>query len=182
MPIPTESTKFITHAFFVALGTVFTLPGAGTASASAKPDAADPVWTAGSLGDIEEFTWKPESEGFEKMGGRPGDLVVVDRIELSRKSKATWKTSDITPLVHQLVFGTLPLTGGSNQANPLEGGLEVKGWLKFQAYTGASRRVTGDLWVGLKVTNADPWSGKNIVQAEFEANVIHSTLNTLKFE
>ena len=52
----------------------------------------------------------------------------------------------------------------------------------FQAYTGASRRVTGDLWVGLKVTNADPWSGKNIVQAEFEANVIHSTLNTLKFE
>jgi RNase H-fold protein (predicted Holliday junction resolvase) len=36
MPIPTETTKFITHAFFVVLGTAFTVPGAGTASASAK--------------------------------------------------------------------------------------------------------------------------------------------------
>lgn len=182
MPITTETTKFVTHAFFVALGTAFTSPAPGTVGASSKPDAADAVWAAGSLGDIEEFTLNPESELYEKMGGRPGGLVVVDVIELSRKLKPKWKTTDITPLVHQLLFGTLGLTGASNQGNPLEGELIAKGWLKFQAYTGANRRVTGDLWVALKVANADPWSGKNIVQAEFEASVIHSTLNTLKFE
>lgn len=182
MPIPTETTKFVTHAFFVALGTAFTLPAPGTASASAKPDAADAVWTAGSLGDIEEFTLTPESEELEKMGGRPGALVVVDVIELSRKLKLKWKTTDITPLVHQLIFGTLGLTGASNQGNPLEGELIAKGWLKFQAYSNTNRRVTGDLWVRLKVSNADPWSGKNIVQAEIEATTIHSTLGTLKFE
>lgn len=182
MPITTETTKFTSHAFFLPLGLAFTVPGAGNVSVSSKPDAADPVWEANSIGDIEEFTLTPENEEYEKMAGRPGTLVVVDVIELSKKLTLKWKTQDVKPLVHQLLFGTLGLTGGSNQANPLEGDLIVKGWLKFQAYAGSSRRVTGDLWCRLKVTSAEPWSGKNIVQVEIEAKSIHSTLNTLKFE
>ena len=42
--------------------------------------------------------------------------------------------------------------------------------------------ATGDLWCRLKVTAAEPWSGRNIAQVEIEAKTIHSTLNTLKFE
>ncbi len=182
MPIATETTKLFTHAFFVAMGTAFTVPGAGTASATAKPGAADASWVAGTLGDIEEFKNAPESETFDKMAGRPGTLVLVDRIVLSKKLNMSWKTQDITPLVHQLLFSTLGLTGASNQGNPLEGEPEVKGWLKIEAYAGANRRVTGDYWVSLKVKAADPWSAKNIVQVEFEAAVLHSTLNTITFE
>jgi hypothetical protein len=182
MPIATETTMFFTHAFFLPLGLAFTVPGAGNVSASAKPDAADPVWAANSLGDVEEFLITPESEEYEKMAGRPGTLVVVDVVELWKKLTLKWKTQDVTPLAHQLLFGTLGLTGSSNQANPLEGDLMVKGWLKFQAYAGPSRRVTGDLWCRLKVTSAEPWSGRNIAQVEIEAKSIHSTLNTLKFE
>lgn len=182
MPIPTETTPFVTHAFFVPQGTAFTLPEVGTASRDAKPEDTDPVWAAGNLGDIEEFTLTPESEEFEKMGGRPGGLVVVDVIELSRKLKLKWKTSDITPLVHRLLFGALSLTGTSSTGTPLEGELIAKGWLRFQAYAQANLRVTGELWVRIKAASADPWSGKNIVQVEIEATTIHSTLNTLEFE
>ncbi len=182
MPIRVESAALFTHAFFVLQGTAFTQPAPGSASAADKPGAADAAWAAGHLGDMEEFTITPESEVFEKKAGRPGTVVTTDVIELSRGLKLGWTSVDITPLVPQLMFGTLDLTGASSQGNPLEGPLNVKGWLKFQAYTGASRRITGDLWVSLKVTNPEPWSGKNVVRAKFEATTVHSALNTLAFD
>ena len=182
MPITTETAPFFTHAFFIPQGLAFTSPAPGTASATSKPDADEAGWATGTLGDIEEFKITPAAETFEKMAGRPGTLVRVDEIVLSQKLDLSWKTTDITPLVHQLVFGTLALTGASNQGNPLEGSLLVKGWLKFQAYNAANRKVTGDLWVSMRAKAVDPWSGKNIHQVEFEVMNLHSTLGTLKFE
>lgn len=182
MPIVAESTSFYTHAYFAALGSAFTQPASGSVGISAKPDAGDPIWAAGSLGDIEEFTLTPESEEFEKMGGRPGGLVVTDVVPLSKKLKLKWTVNDVSPLAHQLAFGTLPLTGASNGGNPLEGELLVKGWLRFQAYAGQNLRVTGELWVRLKASTIEPWSGKNVARVQMEATTIHSPLNTLKFD
>ena len=182
MAIATETTKLHTFAFFLPLGLAFTVPSAGAVGVAAKPDAADPVWAANSLGDIEEFTLTPKVETYEKKAWRAGGMVMADEIELSRELNLKWKTQDLTPLCHRLAFGTLDLTGASSQANPLEGELIAKGWLKIQAYAGPNRRVTGDLWVSLRASAVDPWSGKNIVQVEIEAKTLHSTLNTLKFE
>lgn len=182
MPISAESAPFFTHAYFVQAGVAYTSPTPGIAGLATKPDPADQIWFVGSLGDIEEFTLTPESEEFEKMGGRPGGLVVTDVIPLSKKLKLKWTVNDASPLAHQLAFGTLPLNGASNTGNPLEGDLLVKGWLRFQAYAGQNLRVTGELWVRLKASTIEPWSGKNVARVQMEATTIHSPLNTLKFE
>lgn len=182
MPISIESTPYFTHAHFAQLGTAFTQPAPGVIGIATKPDPGDAIWAAGSLGDMEEFTLMPESEEFEKMGGRPGGLVVTDVIPLSKKLKLKWTVTDASPLAHQLAFGTLPLTGASNAGNPLEGDLMVKGWLRFQAYAGQNLRVTGELWVRLKASTIEPWSGKNVARVQMEATTIHSPLNTLKFD
>lgn len=181
MSIATETISLFSHAFFVPAGTAFTVPGAGTASATSKPGAADASWQTGALGDVEEFTTTPEAETYEKMAGRPGTLVRVDEVELSRKLTIKLKTQDVTPLAHQLLDGTLALSGASAQANPLEGSLLVKGWLKVQQYAGATLKVTKDYWVSMRVTAVDPDSGKNIHQVEIEAKVLHSALNSIAY-
>lgn len=182
MSIPAESTSLFTHAYFAQLGSGFVQPAPGVVGISGKPDPSDPIWASGSLGDIEEFTLTPESEEFEKMGGRPGGLVVTDVIPLAKKLKLKWTVNDASPLAYQLAFGTLPLTGASIAGNPLEGDLLVKGWLRFQAYAGQNLRVTGELWVRLKASTIEPWSGKNVARVQMEATTIHSPLNTLKFD
>ena len=179
MPIATETLALFTHLFFVPAGTAFTVPGAGTASATSKPGAADASWS--SLGDVEEYTETPAAETYEKLAGRPGTVVLVDEIELSKRKSIKFKTQDRTPLSVQLAHGTLGLNSASNQGNPLEGSLLVKGWLKVQKYSGSTLKETADYWVSMRVSSADPDSGKNVQQIEVEAKVLHSTLNTVTF-
>lgn len=176
-------TGLTAHLMFVAQGTAYTVPSSSNCDRDAKPGAADASWLLGNFGtDCEEFKIAPESETYEVMGGQPGGLVVTDVVELSRKSKITWGSQQADPQLLRLLFGTLALTSASSQGNQLEGNLAVKGWLKFQAYDGGGTlRVVGDQWGVLKITDAEPWSGKNIVKAKFELTCIRSTLNTLAF-
>jgi hypothetical protein len=175
-------TNFYTHVMFVPEGTAFTVPGAGTASKTSKPGSGDTSWTTGNLGDCEEFKLAPESESYDIMGGTPGGLALKNRVELSKRLKVTFTATRRDPITAQATFGTLTLTAASTQGNPLEGKLNIKGWLKFQSYDGdGTLRETGDLWVTLKLTSVEPRSGRNPVKASYECEVEYSTLNTIAF-
>lgn len=180
--IPTIATSLFAHVMFIPEGTAYTVPGAGTTGRSAKPGAADPLWESGNFGDCEEFKLAPESEEYEVRGGTPGGLVVKDIVELGRMLKLSFTAQQLSPTVLRGVFATLNLSGSSTQANPLEGSVNKKGWLKFQAYdTDNALQVVGELWGRLKVSNVEPWSGANIVKASFDFTTIFSQYNSLAF-
>jgi hypothetical protein len=170
------------HVMFVPSGTAFTVPSSGTASASSKPGSGDTSWATGNLGDIMELKFAPENEVAQIKGGSPGGLMTKDLIEISRDMKITFKTQQMDPTFLRMAFATLALTTASTQANPLEGGAMVKGWLKVQAYdVDHVPRVIGDFWVGLRMTDMEQWSGRNIVGGTFEAQVLYSAYNTQSF-
>lgn len=182
MAITNQFTSLFAHVMFVPEGVAYTTPSSGTTGVAAKAGAADAVWATYNLGDCEEFKIVPESDSAEVMGGDPGGLVITNIVPLSKKLKITFNAQQITPVVLQLLMGTLALTGASTQANFLEGQLIKKGWLKFQAYdVDGTSRVLGDKWGALKITSAEPWSGKNIVKASFELTSIRSALDTISF-
>lgn len=181
MALAKVTQALFAQLWFVKDGTAYTVPSSGTSGRDAKPGAGDStVWNAAFLGDAEEFTLTPERETYVVQGGQPGGLVDKDEIELSKKLKATFGTQEFSPLLIQALFGTLDLTTSSTQANPLEGKSIIKGWLKFQAYDADQvLRMTGEIWGALRLSSAEPWSGKNAVKGKWEFNVLRSSLNTI---
>jgi len=167
---------------FVPEGTAFTVPVSGTTTKTTKPGSGDAAWNAGNMGDIMELQFSPESEVAQVKGGSPGGLMTKDLYEISRDIKITFKSQQMDPTFLRLAFSTLPLTTGSSQGNPLEGKALVKGWIKMQAYDADNiLRVVGDIWVGLRLTGMEQWSGRNIVGGTFEAQTLFSQYNTLSF-
>lgn len=175
-------TTFYTHLFFVQEGGAITVPSAGTVSRTAKPGEGDPLWAAGYLGDVEEFRPAPESQVYDIMGGIPGGLVLKNKIEVEKRWKASFTTTRRDAITAQTMYGTLPLSASSTQGNPLEGKLNVKGWLQIQVYDADSNlRDVADVWGTLKVTSMEPVSGRNPVKVTYEFEVEYSTLNTIGF-
>lgn len=167
---------------FAAEGLAYTIPAAGTVGRDAKPGAGDVIWGTYNLGDIMDFKITPENEVAEIKGGSPGGLMTKDLIEISRNLKISFKTQQMDPVFLRLGFASLPLSTASSQANPLEGRALVKGWAKFQIYdVDHIARIVGDAWVGLRMTDMEPMSGRNIVGGSFEAQVLYSQYNTISF-
>lgn len=163
------------HAFFFRDGSAYTVPGAGTASRTAKPGAADPAWI--DLGIISEVSIQHQREEREIFAPTPGVLRLYDVKETKRQLLINLTTQDMSPLAFELMWGTLALTNASTQFNPLEGSTK-KGWLKLQQYgDNDALFVTVDVFVQLKISG-EVTIGDNIVSAEYEARVLHSTLNT----
>jgi hypothetical protein len=163
------------HAFFFRDGSAYTVPGAGTASRTAKPGAADTGWI--DLGILNEVTVQHQREEREIFAPTPGVLRLYDVKETKRQLLINLQTMDMSPLAFELMWGTLALTNASTQFNPLEGATK-KGWLKLQQYgDNDALFVTVDVFVQLKISG-EVTIGDNIVSAEYEARVLHSTLNT----
>src|SRR5437867_13369495 len=119
------------HAFFFRDGDAYTVPGAGTASRTAKPGATDPQWIY--LGIIEEASDQLEDNEIEVYAPSPGRLRLWDIINTKDKLGFKFTTSELGPLALETLYRTLPLTSASTQFNPLEGNTK-KGWLKLQRY------------------------------------------------
>lgn len=163
------------HAFFFRDGVAYTVPGAGTASRTSKPGAADTGWI--DLGILSEVTVQHQREEREVFAPTPGALRLYDVKETKRLLGVNLTTVDMSPLAFELLWGTLALTNASTQFNPLEGQTK-KGWLKLQQYKDDdSLFVTVDLFVQLKVSG-EVAMGDNLVGCQYEAKVLHSTLNT----
>lgn len=161
------------HAYFFREGAAYTVPEAGTASRTAKPNATDPKWL-----DFGNVSLKPKNstEVDEIMGGAPGKRVLMDVVETSAKMSIEIKCKELSNIIFELLFGAESLEAGG-QYNPLEGG-EVKGWLKFQQYDQKNALInTVDVYVYLK-RPSDLDEGEKTVSATIEALVLWSSLNT----
>lgn len=174
------TAAFVAQVWFLRNGLAFTSPSSGTVSATARPDGADPIWDTWFMPNCEDFTVQTEGEEVKIMGGQQGGLVVKDVVQLSQETKITWRNNQITALVWQSLFGTDVLTAASSQGNPTEGKRIIKGWLRAQVYD-ESNALRGTLlfYGALKITAAEPWSGKNVARVSFEFQLIRSSLNTI---
>lgn len=180
MPIARRRASLFTFLWFAREGDSFTVPSAGTVSQTSKPGADDTSFF--DLGVSEEFKLAPEGSSEVIMSGAPGGLVAIDEIPLDKMWKASWTAVDLTHVAVQLLMGHTALTAASNSGNILQGDLIVKGYLKFQAYDGGHNlRISGEKWGSLKVTDVQPWSGKNPFKAKFEFNGLRSAFDVVSY-
>lgn len=163
------------HVFWAPEGGAFTIPSSGTVSRSAKPGSTDTIWaTLGVVKDAELDHARSETEIFAPL---PGQKRLYDVIETMRKLTLKVTLENVSPLVMQLVFGSLPLNASSTQFNPLEGSA-VKGWAKLQLYDDQDQLVlTVDAYCRMKLASALAL-GDSAVQPSIEFSFLHSTLNT----
>ncbi|GHC02079.1 hypothetical protein [Cerasicoccus arenae] len=164
------------HAFFIADGTSFTSPEAGTVAREAKPDEDETNWaTLGIIAVDGGSEIEPEEEYRDVMKYMPGRAVLYDKILKSSKLKGTLEMEDFSALANQLWLGGLAVTTG--QFNPLERAAAVKGWLKLQVYDSLNNEVVVlDLYVCIRLSGALTLSGE--VKPSYEWELLHSTLNT----
>jgi hypothetical protein len=175
MALATGSYVFGQHAFFFRDGDAYTVPGAGTASRTAKPGETDPAWM--NLGIVEEASDGLEDTEIEIFAPTPGRLRLYDVINTKDKLNLKFTTSELSAVAVETLYRTLSLSPSSTQFNPLEGKTK-KGWLKIQRYDqGDAQRIVMDLFCRLKVTGDTPMHG-DLVKVTWEAAVLHSTLNT----
>lgn len=165
-----------THAFFFRDGDAFTVPTAGTAGRESKPGATDAGWV--DMGVISESSDSLDSTEVEIYKPAPGRLRLYDVLSTKDKLTVKFTTDEFGPLSVEALYRTLKLTSASTQFNPLEG-IPKKGWLKLQRYDqDDNQRMVLDLFVRLKISGDVSMGGADLVKPQFEALVLHSTLNT----
>jgi len=164
------------HVYFVRDGDAYTIPGAGTAGRNAKPGATDTSWN--DLGIIETAGVTPSQEERKVYAPTPGRLRLYDVHTTKNELDIKLGLEEMSPLVWELLFGTLPLTGASTQYNPLAAPSK-KGWLKLQQYRGDNDAAfnTVDVYVKIKVDGETKFDD-NIIKTNLTCMVLHSTLNT----
>lgn len=173
----TESQIIGNHANFVLDGTAFTVPSAGTAGRTSKPGATDTSWRY--MGILQDLSIQHNRESRDIFAPTPGSIRLYNRIETKRMLGVKFTALEMSTTVWEHLFGSLQLatSGSSLQYNPLEG-VTKRGWLKVQQYGATDALVnTVDLYVHLAITGEMSFNDQ-IVTAQFEATVLHSTLNT----
>jgi len=164
------------HAWFFRDGTAYTVPSSGTAGRASKPGATDPVYI--DLGILEQLQIDPSGvQEQEVWAPSPGQLRLYDVIETKPQLKIMATLVEMSPLSYELLAKTGPLTSASTQYNPLEG-VTKRGWLRIQQYDHNDALFnTLEVFTYIRVTNAIAFNDQ-VVKAEFQARVLHSTLNT----
>ncbi len=174
----TKRTVIGAHAFFFRDGLAFTIPAAGTCGRSSKPGPTDTGWLDLGVSDWGIAT-DNKSEPF--MAPSPGARVLYDKITTSKGIKLKGKLMEMSNLIFQMLLGTLalpnsPTAGG--QYNPMEGDPLVRGWIKLQQYGIDNALInTMDVYVAMSIQGDLKFDDKPI-DADVEAEVLFSTLNT----
>lgn len=169
-----------THAWFVRYGTAFTLPSAGTASKTSKPDNDDTSWTDGKMGIIKSIDLDPGKDApIDILQGTPGKVQRADVIPGASKPVYSIEFSEVDPLAIELVFDTLALTSSSTQYNPGEKQGELNGWLKVQQYDHTDTlKNTLDVYGNIRLKGSVKAELGQQVSYTIEFRPIFSTLNT----
>lgn len=150
---------------------------AQTCGRTNKPVADDAAWI--DLGVINNARDQHEAgDSLDVFAPMPGALHLYDR----KRTKGTWKimfqTKELSALVIQALYRTLALTSSSTQFNPGEGTV-IQGWLKLQRYDETNtQRMLMDVWCELVLTSEVNFGGEQLAEADWEATVLFSTLNT----
>jgi hypothetical protein len=167
------------HVFFFRDGENFTVPAAGTASRTSKPDAEDPKWI--DLGVVGNLSITPETSVDEIFAPSPGSLELYDVIENKRKRTVKFDCEELSFLSFELAFHTKPLSTAGGQYNP-GAGKTLKGWLKIEQYDQNADDDSDpvnvvDLYVFLKL-EGDLTCEENHVKTSIQAMALRSGLNT----
>lgn len=163
------------HAFFFREGDAFTDPAPGTCGRESKPGAADAGWI--DFGSIVDLSLEHSMEERQIFKATPGQLRLHDAIDTKRVLSVDFTAQEMSPIVFEILFGTLALDGDSDQYNPLAGGTK-KGWLKLQQYDQSDALFnTVDLFCKVSVSGPVDFAD-DIVKPKFNVKVFQSTLNT----
>jgi len=175
MALTTGARIIGNHVWFFREGDSYTVPAPGTCGRESKPGADDTGWI--DVGLVSDLKVQPQREVHERWIPSPGQKRLYEVLESKKRIKVTFTVDDLSPFAIENLFGTLALNEQSEQYNPLEGSVK-NGWLKIQQYDHNDQLVNVvDLWVHLTI-NAETDFGDAPVSFTFEADVLHSSLNT----
>jgi len=165
--------------YFAPSGQAFTVPSAGTVSATAKPGAADSVWTTFALGTVKTpATDKVDSKDVLIESPMPGTGIIVpqDIIRSKHSLKMNVEMNELSRLALAGFYKSPLINVNDTSFYPLSGPVNFKGWLKRQRYDGATGLyIVDDWWVDLNVTDL-AISDNNIIQPKFEFTWLYSAL------
>jgi hypothetical protein len=179
----TKSRIVGSHARFFHEGDAFTLPSAGTASATAKPDVADTGWA--DFDSINNLEINPTAEEKEVYTPNPGHLELEDVIRTKQKMTVKFDAVKLSPASFELAFRTSPLdwaAGAGDQDYIPDEGSQVYGWLKTEQYDQNDDLINVcDMWGIIKIAGPLKFD-ENIVNTPIEFVKLRSSLNagTLK--
>lgn len=165
--------------YFAPGGQAFTLPAAGTVSATAKPDATDPIWTTFALGTVKKpATDKYEGKAVEIKSPMPGTGIIVTK-QIVRPERGLSMEVEMNELSRLSLAGFYksPLIAIADTSfYPLSGDGTFQGWLKRQRYDASNGLyVTDDWWVDLDVSDLAIEDG-NVVCPKFKFTWLYSAL------
>jgi hypothetical protein len=167
------------HLWFFRDGAAFTVPGAGTASRTAKPGATDPLWI--DCGVVSAVQVNPTKGAVSEIWApSPGKLRLWDEIEIKVGMEIMFTCEEMSPLAFEQALGTLALTSASTQYNPMEGGTVKRGWLHLQQYDQNDALFnTVEFFVSLKTSGQVDFGSENKhITVPLRAAVLHSALNS----
>ncbi|HZV33855.1 MAG TPA: hypothetical protein VFB72_04695 [Verrucomicrobiae bacterium] len=164
------------HVYFFRDGDAITVPGAGTSGRNSKAGAADPNWN--DLGIIASVDVDAKSEDRTVYAPTPGRLRRYDVHTTKNDLDVDLDLEEMSPIVWEILFGTLPLTSVSTQYNPLASPSK-KGWVKLQQYRGDNDASfnTVDIYCKLKIKSAVKMAD-DIIKTSLTCEVLHSIYNT----
>src|SRR5438874_2665879 len=113
MAFTLDSYALGAHAFFFRDQSAYTVPGAGTASRTAKPGATDPAWI--DLGIIDDFNTQLEDSEIEIFAATPGRQRLYDIVNVKDKLGFNFTVAQVGPLALEVIFRTLTLATGTEQ-------------------------------------------------------------------
>ena len=169
------------HVRFMPEGDAFTLPTAGTSSATALPGSTDPALI--NLGDIE--SWEDSKQNEQQIITKKpvlGTLVTKARIRLYEEIQLKFTTNSLTRFAMECFYRSANRLGVSQaQFAPL-GKLNFNGWLYLMRYSHENELIcTANLWVELNVTGGAKGGDNEVIKPEFTALLLNSSLNSMAF-
>jgi len=179
----TSATSLVvgSQAWFIAEGTSYTLPAAGTVSAESKPDASDTAWIR--LNAVQNFELTPPNgDEIAIFEPSPGRLRRTRLIRPKKVMDATMTLAKCPTLALQLLFGTGTATGASGESLSMLTGGDVHGWLHFQQYDHDDiLRWTGEFYCNLILDGAIAFDPTKNVEVKLKVMEEYSSLCTVQF-
>ena len=123
--------------YFAPAGQAFTIPAAGTVSATAKPGAADSIWTTFGLGTVKKPTTdKVDAKAIEIKAPMPGTGIIVTQnvVRPERSLKIMVEMNELSRLALAGFYQSAYIQLTDTTFSPLAGSGSLQGWLKRQRY------------------------------------------------
>jgi hypothetical protein len=166
--------------YFAPAGKAFTVPGAGTVSATSKPGATDTIWTTYVLGTV----MKPSQD---KYSGKavtikspmPGTGIVVPQniIRPSHELTMEVELNELSRLAVAGFYKAALIETGDTVYNALSRAEGIQGWLKRQRYDHDGNVIAvDDWWVDLDCTDLATQANENIINPKFVFTWLYSPL------